>query len=474
MPFTLYPLPLTLYPFPFTPYPLPFTPYPLPLTLSLVVRARLLAILFWSVIAAAFIGPGTVTTAASAGANYGLSLLWALVFSTAACLILQEASCRITVVSGSNLGQALVRQYGGTAARGVPVAVMIAILLGCAAFEAGNILGAVAGLELVSGIGRRPLTLAVGVTAAAVLSLGSPRLVATLLGVIVAVLGVSFLTAAFALRPDAGAVLAGSVIPSMPAGAGLLVLGLVGTTVVPYNLFLGSGLPHTQTLGEMRFGLAVAIVLGGIISMGILVVGTATVGTFSYPALADALSIRLGAGAPWLLGIGLFAAGLSSAITAPLASAITARSVLGAAGRDGDWAPGAWRYRVVWAGVLAVGLAFGLAEVQPIPAIILAQAANGVVLPFVAVFLFIAVNDRRLMGGNGLNATVNNALMALVVFATIVLGVTNVMRAAAGAFGIALPAEGVLLAIAGGIAVALALPIGGAIRRGRQEIGDRR
>jgi manganese transport protein len=431
-----------------------------------VLRTRLLSILFWSVIAAAFIGPGTVTTASSAGANHGLALLWALVFSTAACLILQEASSRITVVSGSNLGQALVRQYGG-GALSVPIAVMIAILLGCAAFEAGNILGAVAGLELVSGIARRPLTLAIGLTAAAVLSLGSPRLVATLLGGIVAVLGVSFLTAAIALQPSPSALLAGSLVPSMPAGSGLLVLALIGTTVVPYNLFLGSGLPHTQTLSEMRFGLSVAVLLGGVISMGILVVGSATVGTFSYPALADALSIRLGAGAPWLLGIGLFAAGLSSAITAPLASAITARSVLGA-GRDRDWTATAWRYRLVWAGVLAVGLAFGLADVQPIPAIILAQAANGVVLPFVATFLFIAVNDRRLMGGEGLNGGVSNALMAVVVFVTIVLGVTNVMRAAAGTFDLALPAEGMLLAIAAGIAVVIAVPVARAIARGRR------
>ena len=52
---------------------------------------RLAAILFWSIIAAAFIGPGTVTTAASAGAAFELRLLWALVFSTVACLVLQEA-----------------------------------------------------------------------------------------------------------------------------------------------------------------------------------------------------------------------------------------------------------------------------------------------------------------------------------------------------------------------------------------------
>jgi manganese transport protein len=431
------------------------------------VRPRLLSILFWSVIAAAFIGPGTVTTAASAGANHALALLWALVFSTAACFILQEASCRITVVSGSNLGQALVRQYGGRA-RAVPLAVMIAILLGCAAFEAGNILGAVAGLELVSGLPRRPLTIAIGAAAALVLAIGSARVVATLLGGIVAVLGISFLTAAVALRPEPAALLAGSFIPSMPAGAGLLVLALIGTTVVPYNLFLGSGLPHTQTLPEMRFGLAVAIMLGGIISMGILVVGSATVGTFSYPALAEALSVRLGAGAPWLLGIGLFAAGLSSAITAPLASAITARSVLGAAAHEGEWDARAWRYRVVWAAVLGVGLGFGLADVQPIPAIILAQAANGILLPFVAVFLFIAVNDGRLMGAEGLNAPANNALMAVVVFVTIVLGVTSLMRAAAGAFGIALPPERTLLLIAAGVAALIAVPVARAIARGRR------
>jgi manganese transport protein len=439
--------------------------------MKLSVRARLLSILFWSVIAAAFIGPGTVTTAASAGAHYGSRLLWALAFSTVACLILQEASCRIAVVSGSNLGQALVRQYADRgAARIIPGFTMVAILLGCAAFQAGNILGAVAGLELVTGLARRPLTLLVGATAAIVLSLGSTRLLASLLGGIVAVLGISFLTAAIALRPSPSALIAGSLVPAMPEGAGLLVLALIGTTVVPYNLFLGSGLPHTQTLAEMRFGLGVAVILGGLISMSILVVGSAITGSFSYPALADALTARLGAAAPWLLGIGLFAAGLSSAITAPLAAAITARSVLGA--YSNAWGTHAWRYRLVWGGVLAVGLAFGLAEVQPIPAIILAQAANGIVLPLVAVFLFIAVNDRRLMGEAGLNGTPNNALMAIVVFVTIVLGVTNVMRAIAGTVGVALPAERVLLAIAASIALVLAVPVAQALRRGRRPAGS--
>ncbi len=438
----------------------------------MTLRSRILSVLFWSVIAAAFIGPGTVTTAASAGAGFGLTLLWALVFSTVACLVLQEASARITVVSGSNLGQALAQQYRTPATRAIPLLVMGTIVLGCAAYEAGNILGAVAGLELVTGVSRRSLTLGIGTFAFAILWLGSTRLVVTLLGFVVAVLGASFLSAAVALRPPAGALLTGSLVPALPDGSGLLVIALVGTTIVPYNLFLGSGLSHAQSLGEMRFGLAVAVILGGLISMGILVVGTATGGAFSYQALAAALSVRVGDGATWLLSIGLFAAGASSAITAPLAAAVTARSVLGAS-VPGVWHERSGRYRAVWAGVLLVGVAFGLGEVQPIPAIIAAQALNGVVLPFVAVFLFIAVNDRSLMDGADLNRGARNVVMVLVVFITMVLGVTNVMRAAGGAFGIVLPNERVLLGIAAGIAGLIALPVARAVRVRRKNQADR-
>ena len=53
-------------------------------------KKRILNILFWSVVSSAFIGPGTITTAAKSGASFGTDLLWALVFSTLACLLLQE------------------------------------------------------------------------------------------------------------------------------------------------------------------------------------------------------------------------------------------------------------------------------------------------------------------------------------------------------------------------------------------------
>ncbi len=427
---------------------------------------RLLAVLLWSVIAAAFLGPGTVTTAASAGSRFGLSLLWALVFSTVATLVLQEAAARLTAVSGRDLASALSRRHGGGA--GGVLLVLVAILLGCAAYEAGNILGGVAGLALAVGLPARVLTLVSGALAALLLWLGNPSTVARILAATVAVMGAAFLLSAALLAPPAGELAAGALVPSLPAGSAFLVLGLIGTTVVPYNLFLGSGVAGGQALSEVRFGLTVSVLLGGLISMGVLVVGSAVHGPFSFPAVAAVLAARLGAWAAPLFAAGLAAAGLSSAVTAPLAAAITARGLFADPDRPERWAPRSPRYRAVWGAVLATGVAFGLSGVKPIPVILLAQAANGVLLPWVAAFLLLAVNDRRLMGAAGLNGPLSNAAMAAVVAVTLVLGTGNVLRAAAAAAGLPAVGEGTLLAVAAGAGLLLALPLTRRLRRLRR------
>jgi Mn2+/Fe2+ NRAMP family transporter len=439
---------------------------------------RLWSILFWSVISAAFIGPGTVTTAASAGAGFGYALLWALVFSTVACLVLQEAAARLTVVSGRNLGQALRLQHRhGLSGALVLCLVLGAIVLGCAAYEAGNILGGAAGAVLGTGLSRQVWTLIIGVTAALALGLGRTTVLARLLGLLVAVMGIVFLVTSWRLAPQPIDLIRGAILPSVPEGAGLLVLGLVGTTVVPYNLFLGSGLARGQRLPELRFGLSIAVVLGGLISMGIVVVGTAVEGTFSFASLSSVLSQRLGPGARQFFAVGLCAAGVSSAITAPLAAAITARSLFrrvdledpeDSPGADG-WDERGWKFRAVWMSVLAVGVAFGLADVRPIPAIILAQALNGILLPFVAVFLLLCVNDRKLMKRDGLNRAWSNALLGTVVAGTVMLGVNNVTKALAATFGLEPPGQRRLLFWSISLALAGALPLWRHARRLRVE-----
>lgn len=428
---------------------------------------KIFSVLFWSVISAAFIGPGTITTAASAGARFEYALLWALLFSTIATLVLQEASARITVASGLNLGQAIRRQFqGGVKGALILALVLGAIVFGCAAYEAGNILGGVAGAALGTGISPKVLTLLIGGLASLVLWMGSTRAVAYTLSVVVAFMGMVFIVTAFTLKPPIGEFFTGSFIPSFPSGSGLLILGLIGTTVVPYNLFLGSGLAKGQTLEEIRFGLTIAILLGGFISMGVLVVGAAVTGTFSYEALAATLTTRLGSWGSPFFAFGLFAAGFSSAITAPLAAAITAKSLFEKEQKN-TWHEKGMAYRAVWLAVLLVGVGFGIADVKPIPAIILAQALNGVILPFAAIFLLLVVNDSDLMKTN-INGKLANTVMSVVVAVAIMLGISNILRAGSAVLNFSTPDEKLILIVSLVATLLLIVPISKAIRSRRR------
>jgi Mn2+/Fe2+ NRAMP family transporter len=427
---------------------------------------RLVSVLFWSVISAAFIGPGTVTVAASAGAGFSYALLWALVFSTTACVVLQEASARLTVASGSNLGQALRQRYpGGLVGTGILVLVLGAVVVGCAAYEAGNILGGVAGAALVLPLSPRALTLLTVLVAAFLLWFSSPRKVALLLSVLVAIMGLAFLLTAVRLGPPVCELVRGSLTPRLPEGSALLAAALVGTTVVPYNLFLGSGLARGQDLGELRFGLTVAIVVGGLISMGVVVVGAAMEPPLEFSRLSEVLSSRLGGWAQYLFAFGLFSAGLSSAVTAPLAAAMTARSMLAPGGSSSSstprsqWSNQSARFRSVWAGVLGVGLLFGVSGAPPVPVIILAQALNGVLLPAVAVFLLIAVNNHQLMREN-VNGLLSNLLMGGIVLVSLFLGLMNLGKATARALGLnAAPSAEQIVLLTAVVAGVIAVPV---------------
>lgn len=395
------------------------------------LKRRILNILFWSIISAAFIGPGTITTASKAGAEFGFSLLWALVFSTFACLILQEASARIAIHTGQNLGEAIAARFKGGSKRLLILLLVVgAIIIGSAAYETGNFVGAVAGISMMVDIKNYWLVLIMGVMAAIALSIPSIRVLARLMGYLVVIMGAVFLVTAIMIKPDVVEIAKGAFLPAIPdgQGTGLLILGLIGTTVVPYNLFLGSGIADkSQKIKEMRIGLGIAIILGGIISGAVLVVGTAIQGDYSYQLLARALTERMGEWALYLFGFGMFAAGFSSAVTAPLASAITAKSLFGT-GTKKKWDIGSRNFRLVWGSVLLTGIFFGVINLKPIPVIIFAQAMNGFVLPFISVFLVIVVNDPELMGRSKLNGWISNLFMVLVVWITMILGGMNILK----------------------------------------------
>jgi Mn2+/Fe2+ NRAMP family transporter len=386
--------------------------------------SRFLSVLFWSVLPAAFIGPGTVTSAASAGAEYGHRLLWALLFSTIATIVLQEMAARLTIASGLELGEAIARRHG-TWLRALAGG---AVILGCAAYEAGNFAGAIRGVQLLRDGPRAGILAFSAVLCTGLLWWSSTAFVARLLGVLVAIMGVCFLYAAVALRPPIADLLAGVLRPSLPEGSNALAIALIGTTVVPYNLFLGSSLARGRSLREARFGIAAAVGVGGLISAAILIVGAALHGSMDFVALSDLLRTRLGPLGSLTLGVGLAAAGLSSAITAPLAAAFAARAVFGDA-QAANWARDGRNFRTVWLGVLGFGSAVGLSQLPILPVIVSAQIVNGLLLPLCALFLLLAMNAGGPLPREQRNGRLANFFGACVVCVTAGIGLRAILRA---------------------------------------------
>ncbi|MFV0278132.1 MAG: Nramp family divalent metal transporter [Parahaliea sp.] len=391
-------------------------------------------------VTAAFIGPGTITTASSAGANFGFALLWALLFSLLATVVLQEMASRLGLVTRAGLAEALRDYFSGPIlGRGAVLLVVAAVGVGNAAYEAGNIAGAALALALVSPLGSGQWALLIGLLAAALLYSGRYRVLEGTLIVLVLLMSAVFIITAWQVAPSLPALLEGLFRPSLPPGSVMTVIALIGTTVVPYNLFLHANavrekwpdtVPTGQALRESRLDTTLSIGLGGLITLAIMSTAAAAFfGTglaFTGDSLAVQLEPLLGSWARQVFAAGLFAGGLTSAITAPLAAGY---AVCGALGWRCDLrAPG---FRLVALLVLLTGTAFAALGSQPLAAILFAQVANGFLLPVVAVFLLVVMNQRRLLGDftNGRRANLLGALVVAVAFG---LGAVKL----AGVFGL--------------------------------------
>ncbi len=381
-------------------------------------RSKISSVILWSVISAAFIGPGTVTTAVSAGSQFQLQLLWAVVFATIACIVLQEVSARITIASGLSLGSAIEKKFGQQQGFWIKWLVGGAVVMGCAAYEAGNILGGTAGLLLLFEGNGKIYTILLALVASWVLWSGQGKWISTIMTVLVGMMGIAFLALALNVNFTLSELIFSSVVPSIPEGSALLTLGLVGTTIVPYNLFLGSGISKGQTIPLMRIGLTISVLIGGLITIWILMAGT-LVGNFtSFSELASEFQQKIGMVGVYSLGIGLFAAGFSSAITSPYAASIIATSVFGAEKKN--------TVRIVWGIVLLIGFVFGISGVKPIPVILAVQALNGLILPLITGFLILIVNDRNLVPENARHASWYNIVLLLILGAVLLIGLNNV------------------------------------------------
>ena len=385
-----------------------------------------------TLVAAAFIGPGTVTLCTKAGAGFGFSLLWALVLSIFATAVLQEMAARLGLIYQKGLADAIKNQLKSKWLKYLAVTLIVsAILIGNSAYQAGNISGGVLGLQTIfpktlihfEDFSLNCLTLILGGIAFIMLYIGNYKVIERSLVTLVLLMSISFIITAIMTTPDWGAVFTGIFIPKQPAGSLLTIVGLIGTTVVPYNLFLHASLVQEKWSGEkdlkkVRKDTIVSIALGGIVSMAIVISAAAISSNTITSAgdLAKGLEPLYGNYAKYFLGIGLFAAGITSAITAPLAAAYVAKGCFG-------WEGGlkSIRFRGTWIFVLIIGVVFASIGKSPIEIIQFAQVANGLLLPVIALFLLWIANKSEVMGKH-VNNTIQNIIGGLIIL--IVIGLT--------------------------------------------------
>jgi len=382
-------------------------------------------------ITAAFIGPGTVTVCTLAGVQFGYDLLWAILLSIAATAILQEMAARIGLVTQKGLTEVILSQLPQPVIRlGSLILILGAIVVGNAAYEAGNISGASLGMELfidlpAFSLGEReinPLNVLIGLVAGMLLFLGNYKWLTLVLTGVVVLMSLAFLTTAMMVLPDIGTLSKG-FIPHPTSQNLLTILALIGTTVVPYNLFLHASLVSKKwnsltDLPYIRTDILVSVILGGLVSLAIVITAAGTEATNVENAadLARGLALLLGNWGTGFIGFGLFAAGLTSAITAPMAGGLVLTGAFGLSTKM-DGLP----MRLSMGLILGLGLLFSSLGIKPVELITIAQLTNGMLLPLLSGYILWLVNKKELMK-SAVNTPWANFFAFLIWIITLILG----------------------------------------------------
>ena len=370
-----------------------------------------------------------------AGSQFGFALLWALLLSILITIFLQTTAIRIGIISQKSLSNAIVSQFDSKLIRIVSIILILsAILVGNIAYEAGNISGGVLGLESVFGTikfsnGVNAYSLLIGVFAFIILLIGNNRILERILMILVLFMSFAFFLTAIKIGFDIKSFLSGMFLPKFPDNSLLIIMGLIGTTVVPYNLFLHVSLAKEKwkspdKLKEARIDTLIAVIVGGFISMCIIISST-SIGLDNLNSaidLAKGIEPVFGSFSKHLISFGLFAAGLTSAITAPLAAAYVTCGCL-------NWNTDlkSFNFRIIWFIVLFIGVFCSSLNISSIEIIKFAQVANGILLPTVTFFLILIANSKKVLG-NYANSWKNNLISLFVFLITLILGIKSVIK----------------------------------------------
>lgn len=346
-------------------------------------------------------GPGNLTSAVQAGGKFGYSLIWLIALSTVLMLAFTDMSVRIALNAKGSLVETIKSVLGGWVGVVAGVGVFLITLM----FSVGNAAGSGLGLAMLFGGTPALWTAVVTVVVAIVIFLPNTyRLVERVLLAIVALMAFGFIASAFLTRPDWGAAGLG-LIPTIPAGVGLLLVALVGTNFSINAAFYTGyatrerGMQRDQykdiTIGDTIPG----ILAPGIMTIMVIIVAAAATGQTgaapgSLQQLASVLEPLAGRFGSVVFALGFFGAAFSSMIANSTAGGTLLSDGLGWGNKVANK-----RVKVVILLVLAFGLLVTLvAGSSPIQLIIVAQALTVIVAPVLGILLIVLANNRELMG----------------------------------------------------------------------------
>lgn len=386
-----------------------------------------------AMVTASFIGPGTVTTATRTGAGYGFALLWTVLFSVIATIILQEMSARLGIVTKGGLGEAIIREFQDNPTLKILSIILVGggITFGAAAYIAGDLSGTALGLSTMIGVESRFLGPIIGIIVFLLVYFGSPKFLEKFLTALVVLMAVVFVTTMFVAKPDMGELLSGLLIPRIPEGSMIYVISMIGTTVVPYNFFLHAhqarqSFKSTDELVLSRWDTYVSISIGGLITAAVIITSATLMKGVAVTSAADMavqLEPLLGSWSKLFMGVGLTAAGFSSAIACPLGASYTLAGLLGWEYNNSDK-----RFKNTNLAIVIVGIVVSGLGLDSMTVILTAQALNGIVLPLIAVYL-VYVTSKKSQLGEFANTKVQVVLGVAVALVAIFLGGNSLIDA---------------------------------------------
>ena len=349
-------------------------------------------------------GPGNLTTAMNAGALYGYVLIWVIIVSTILMIFLTDMSVRL----GIRTPVSLIASIKETLGDWVGVVAGVGVFLITLCFSVGNAVGSGVGLAmLVPGTSPVMWTLICTAAVASILLFkGIYGIVEKVLIVIVALMAACFIISAFAANPDWAAAGAG-LVPIVPDGAWLLIIGLVGTNFsINAAFFTSYGTKARARTAEEYRDITVVDTIPGIVAPGIMtalviVVAAAVLNTTgadtpaAFGGLARIFEPIAGPVGAWIFALGFFGSAFSSMIPNCIAGGTMLSDALGR-----GTSPDAMTARLGSAFILAFGvvITIAFAGTSPVQLIIIAQALTVLFAPILAVLIIVMANNRKLMG----------------------------------------------------------------------------